>query len=143
METVEGKGAPESQTQTPSGEEPEWHVIYVMPNLAPTPDSGSKDDEDNHANFFWRGVTLDSDSLAISSAYDARVKRAAARDKKVRRLLSSFVDTNGKKLHPSVLIVRDNSQFVRELEGIIAFRNCVALSVGLKARAAWARGHNH
>jgi hypothetical protein len=121
-----------------------WHVIYVMPNLSPTPDTRSPTDGDNtHQNLFWKGVTIDSESAAIVSMYDSRVQKAVAEDANVGRLLEAFVDTNRKKLHPSVLIVREGSAFTREQEGIVAFRNSVALSVILKSRAAWARGRDH
>ncbi len=119
-------------------------MIYVMPNLSPAPDHWSSvEDENSHTNLFWKGVSLESDTVAIVSMHDARVQEAIARDPNVGRLFDAFVDTSLKKLHPSVLIVREDSAFTREGEGLVAFRNCVALGVVLHSRAAWAKGRDH
>jgi hypothetical protein len=135
----------ERDTSSQKREDGEWHVIYVMPNLAPAPGSWQENltDPNTHANLFWTGVSLDCETVAIVSMHDARVQSAASRDPNVGKLLATFVDTSGKPLHPSVLIVRDRSAFTKEQEGLVAFRNCVAISVILHTRASWARGYDH
>jgi hypothetical protein len=126
---------------SPQSAKPEanWEVVYVLPNLAPSPDRWVTPADERSTDLLRTGIDLASDSLAIVPSHDPRVRTAAALDPKVARLLDVFVDVTGKKLHPAVLIAREHSPFTWEQDAIVAFRNCVAISVVLRYRAHWLR----
>lgn len=116
-----------------------WDVIYILPNLSPSPGRWSLEGESRPGDLLKSGMTLGSSSWAIVPVHDPRVQAAMAKDSNVARLLNVFVDEAGKKLRPSVLIVRESATPVAQ-EALVAFRNCIALSVVLRARAWWAKG---
>lgn len=117
----------------------DWEVVYVLANLAPSVDRWITPSEERSNDLLRRGMTLSSDSMAIAPVGDPRVVAAAHANPVVRRLLDVFVDVNGKRLQPAVLIARTQSPVLPEQDAVVAFRNCIALSVIFRSRASWLR----
>lgn len=109
----------------------------MLPNLAPGESRWRIPPDPAQHDLFEAGLTLGSESLAIVPPHDSRVVRAAHESPAVDRLIGAFVDVTGRPLRPSALISLLDSPVVPELDAVVAFRNCVAMSVVLRNRAAW------
>lgn len=105
---------------------PEWALVFVLPNLRLEPHDYSPDE-----------LTLGLEGIAIVSADDDRVKAVAGWSEAAMAFLESFHDGNGQNITPSVLIVRQDwlKAMDKSVEPVIAFRNAVAASCVLMARA--------
>ncbi len=111
----------------------EWDLAFVLPNLGLPLNPRGPVAEDA----FREGISLGSRTTTIVSGEDERLVGVRTDSRAAERLLSVFRAENGKMLRPSVLLVRrDATSRVREsLEALVAFRNAVAVSIILRARA--------
>jgi hypothetical protein len=123
---------------TDHGTESEWVLAFVLPDLVLRDEVESDADRE----FAPNPLTLGSEHVAIVRRGDPRVESIVARVPAAAVLLSGFHDSYGRPVRPSVLICRrDFPDHVRgRTEPIVAFRNMVAMSCVLLARAVAAGG---
>jgi hypothetical protein len=96
----------------------EWEIIFLIPNI------GLREP-------FW------NDRIAVAAYDDPRVVEIVASSKWARYLVTNFEDQFRRRLQPAVLLLRkDVSAKLREIDAIVAFRNIFAISSIIK-------GHEH
>jgi len=105
---------------------PEWQMVFVLPNL-----------ELEQANRKTEPLTLGLDGIAIVPTADERVEAVRSWSSAADRFLDSFHDGNGNAIDPPVLVATNEwlELFQKDAEPVIAFRNAVAMSAVLLARA--------
>lgn len=121
----------------------EWELAFVLPNLTlPDPRPGVQGDGTD--GDWSHGISLGQDCIAIVPRLDPRLVEIANGSPGALKLLSGFRTSGGTPHDPSAIIVRrDAPDSVRtDLGAFVAFRNSVAFSVILPARAAVAAGGN-
>lgn len=121
---------------------PTWELVRVLPNLSLSSlESGDWTDEEYSDG--RRVLALDSQSIAIVPAYDARLASFIARFPIATRLLDGFRNETGAPARASVLIARTDARMPRRTDVIAAFRNAVAMCFILRARAASLAARQH
>jgi len=118
----------------------EWKFDYLLPNLV----LGEVEltDASPQPGEWPSGINLGSEFIALVPHGDARLLPIRSESAQVAKLLDSFRTLAGHKHLPAVILVRrDAPEAVhRDMECLIAFRNAVAFTFLLRARAADARG---
>lgn len=112
-----------------------WEFMFALPNLA-LPDFNPDDPDDGSGE--WRtGLTLSTEVASITRSNDPRVSTIAASSHAVRTLVGAFTNERGAPIRPSCLIVREDVRVEGQqvLPALVAFRNAVAFSFLLPARA--------
>lgn len=114
-----------------------WDFEYLLPNLAlpaPTPERSAVPED---SDLTKRGLTLETEYVAVVPPEDPRVSTIADRIPATKKLVSSFRDSLGRPARPSVLIVRRDAPLLERdgVEPIVSFRNAIAFSIILRARA--------
>jgi len=96
----------------------DWEIIFLLPNL------GLRE-------------SVGNENIAIVSNNDPRVIKITSLDKTSKSLVENFEDQFGRKRYPTLLLINRNaSDFLREKDTIVGFRNVFALSSIIK-------GHEH
>lgn len=101
-------------------------MVFVLPNL-----------DLNQGNRDTEPLTLGLDGIAIVPTSDQRVSAVRSWSTAADRFLSAFHDGHGRAIGPAVLVARTDwmDRFAKDPEPVIAFRNAVAMSAVLLARA--------
>jgi hypothetical protein len=110
----------------------DWEFAFVLPNLVLP-----SDEEDLNPGAFPNGFSLAADFLTVLPGDHDTVQRLRAENPTVDQILGSFYNEYGVPYSPAVLVVRKTAseELRRSLEAFVAFRNALALSVILRARA--------
>lgn len=88
-----------------------WQLAYLMPNIT-------------------LNQSIETDYLALVSFKDERLQLLMANNKDAENLVNSFIDSNGRQIEPSVLLINsDAPDSLWSDEAIINFRNILAVSV--------------
>ncbi len=112
-----------------------WQVGFALHNLSLPADS-SWNESGGRVDGVGGGIDVGCRDVAIVSADDPRVLADVARRPAVRSLLGSFRSPTATAFQPACLIFRESVP-ARDatLDAILAFRNALALSFLLRARA--------
>ena len=96
---------------------PEWRAVAVLPNI-------------------YTSDAFDGGQIAVTSANNSRVQEIANSQPKLLEFLSRFTDAFGVKLHPAILIVKDDIfDQLRITNAIPSFRDILTISIVPYARA--------
>lgn len=112
-----------------------WELVRLLPNLRLPPSADAFWTDPNHGDA-RETLTLGSPWLAIVPGDDPRLIAFADRHPVTHRLLSSFRNIYAMAVAPAALIAQENAPIPRRMDAIAAFRNAVAMSIVLRARAA-------
>jgi hypothetical protein len=117
--------------------EVDWELAFVLPNLS-LPAPSSNEAGDGSGGDWSGGISLGQDCMAIVAEADSRVRTIMEAVPAARRLLNGFRTPGGHAHKPSALIIRTDTPAAikNDLEAIVSFRNAVAFSFILRARAA-------
>lgn len=117
--------------------DPQWELAYVLPNLT-LPDPSPDDRGDGSDGNWSDGLALGQDTIAVVPALDLRLTAIRDAVPGAAKLLDGFRTVGDHPHHPAALIIRvDAPAAIRtDLEAIISFRNAIAFSFILRARAA-------
>ena len=87
-----------------------WSIFFLLPNLVLSEPIGNQ-------------------YIAIVPNDDKRVTAITDESSYAKSLVENFEDQFGSKAYPSLLIMKENTpDFLRDIEPIVGFRNCIALS---------------
>ena len=115
-----------------------WDFAFVLPQLVLPSAKGSSASDD------WpNGLSFAPDLVAIVPQSDGRVRSLRRSSAGLRQILRSFRDEYGRPYAPAVMLLsRRLPDAVRnDLSSSVGFRNAIAMSAVLRARAAHVRGH--
>lgn len=119
-----------------------WNFAFVLPNLElPKHDAYSSGPDEGD----WSaGITMGSQYISIVPNDDPRLSAARVASRELRKLLESFRTVEGQAYRPAVMILREDAPpSVRSMECVVGFRNAVAFTFVLEARAAITGGTSH
>jgi len=104
-----------------------WKLSFVMPSLRiKKPFENSNDP-----------------IVAIVPYNDERVQNVCANSAGAERLINCFIDICGKKIEPSVFIIKENPSIdLWQSDTLVSYRNIVALSIILKGWACFGSGQS-
>jgi hypothetical protein len=116
----------------------DWGFGFALPNLSLPAQLSWSAQEQIEEEGSGSGITLGSQHLSITSGDDTRVTAAASRYPAIDALLGSFRSLSGTPFRPACLLVRNDApdRMGRRLDAVLGFRNAIALSAVLRARAA-------
>lgn len=114
-----------------------WDLEYLLPNLALPARTPERSAVANDSDLTKWGLTLETEHIAIVPPEDPRVSAITDRMPAAKKLISSFRDSSGRRARPAVLIVRRDAPLLERdgPEPIVSFRNAIAFSIILRARA--------
>jgi len=113
-----------------------WELAFAVPGLS-LPSSSRGHRGDGSAGVSSDGIALEDDRIVIAGASDARVQAICAANGAAAKLMGGFRTSGGHAHKPAALLIRaDLPAPVRnDLEAVVSFRNAVAFSFILRARA--------
>jgi hypothetical protein len=114
-----------------------WDLEHLLPNLALPAPAPARPAVAEESDLTQRGLTLDTEYIAVVPPEDPRVATIADRLPAAKRLICSFRNSSARRARPAVLIVRRDAPLLERdgLEPVVAFRNALALPIILRARA--------
>lgn len=114
-----------------------WDIEFLLPNMVLPAPSKRAATPGEDSDLSKRGITLETECVAIVPPEDERVRAIVARLPAAKKLIGGFRDVSGRKTRPAVLIVRRDAAMVERdgVEPIVAFRNAIAFSIILRGRA--------